>query len=325
MPWLIDRTWESSGVWLLGEDSLLTLDGIIQKYSQQLERKRKKRQSESVSRKRAELKEAIPEDDQAVGDRLTEYKYRITENFKSTIAIGVENKWIIVPSLKEALTDEKLREFKPNRFEVNIESGSDRINIELGEGFTASTISVNVVPRDLFHGSVSFDLTKWAESTRLPAFWSYWARYAFGLNAILVMLSLVYGFAASIKGESEPKRQMRHEAAKLVENGLNDKTLPKAVQLLLEKDFDVGRPAQTEEGTVTTFAARIGMAIIALMVALVWTYPRSVLAIGRGKASMWRQEWWIWLLHKGLWATVVLGTLSAIIKHVAIRAIFHQQ
>jgi hypothetical protein len=186
--------------------------------------------------------------------------------------------------------DTRLQESKPREFVVKLESGTDRIDITIYTGIWGSTLRMSVAPPSLLNGSALYDLQQWGEKYRSHAvvnFWTAsWFVWIIVLTAVTAWSSVIL-FALRERALDAP---LTKRAAALVQEGITDRNLKEAVQILLKLRTGTGR--DESKAIPLTWSVLLWCGYLAMCVILICA-PRSVLAIGKGRQALKRQECWL--------------------------------
>lgn len=301
-------TKEFKGVFFIDQGELLALDDILQAQFREL---RKRRAAKIAQEARQEVKdnpfryrdqatrEAHKAARKSIGQR---YANQVPKGYVEFEIKGVKERFT---SFKEAIASGKLEHTAPRDFDALFSAANETIGITLTSGYLFNGIKITVTPPNLFEGKALVDLEQWAEARRQPNHICWWARNPSLISLIVVMFLLFISSLFGSFNDGERRLIFQKEVYELLKTGINDTNRDKALELLLMNSAGlVPMPSQAAAYNSILWIILLGSVIL---VCLAWLHPKSVVGIGRGKALLQREKWWIFIVVRVVFVSILFG------------------
>jgi hypothetical protein len=281
---------------ILGHEALLRLDGILEEYWQNLNKRKEESIRTQVDREMDESLTRYPalyqEEEKKVSRRKEVETWVASRCADDALSISIEfsdDTKLSVKSFTEAMRHPHVMKEAPGGFEVSLRCKEVRCKVTLRENWGGLSIEVSPegspIANDLFGA-----LKDWAMRNRAPSWQRLWHRgqllvvflWGVWLSSVLIVPGVIYGGAS--------KTAYSAEAAKLLSKGLSSGDQLKATEIMLA--LASGYSPAPARATLPGWYWLLTIGGLALCLILSFP-PNCVIGLGAGEARL--RRWKVWL------------------------------
>lgn len=291
------------GPWIVDHSSLKQLGAIIESISEKFENANNDLIEASVA---SELKNYTG-DQREEQERKLRSSLRTRYGFQKKISTSLTNsKTAEDQSIDNLLTSHELIEESPQDLRINIKSSKRSARIT----FKDNQLSINTTPEtDELAREAYVQLQQWAKSNQPPSWQRIWVKNYSGI--FLSAISLIFFIFILFSGQdTDINQSLKPAAQKLLKDGITEKQIPQAIELLLRHEFkqpysDAKPKAKNKTPLFVKIISFGGFAALAIL----FIRPPLLLGIGRNEKKI--RYWRTWIKFIGI--TIPTFLLSSIV------------
>ncbi|AMV18889.1 hypothetical protein [Planctomyces sp. SH-PL14] len=304
------------GVWLLDEQQLRELDGILDEAFEVMMDIHKatilKNQKEQVAWTEKRYFRNPEEKEKAIEDAKEQEKKRAVEKKRREIRfIGVSDKKCF-ESFKEAFSSHEMTEEEPTGFKVTMTTWGARLDVTLGT-FWFENLSGQIEPdnnKSLSECLVS--LGNWADRTRQPKWIHRWRHGYVGLVLGTIFLTTMALLWVVQSGTTTRLTALGKKLEGIMRSGVTDENRNEAIHLLIQRAVNAPVVEYVAEPH-TVYRMGLVVAIGAIVVWFLFRPPRNAIALGQGRKIYRRHIRKISLVDRFFVGVVVLGLVPTLV------------
>lgn len=306
---LTNKKVEFKAPFLLDKAALLELGELVESERSKLEATRNRRIEEHVKERLSTSSYAgipAPEAEEIVRSSLP---YRLeSSNLSFTFKLD-DGSECVSEGMRDAVIALEDSPHTPIALKIHIESAQVRVDLDIAPFMTRAAILEAGPAGDAGASSVWFSLKTWLDARESP----WIARTLKAWGSALGITSLA-GFALlgmGVFGSSHDP--VRESAIELLEGGISPAETSRALELVMQKIFELNAPAAQ-----TASVAETTLIWVLLVMATIWliSVPIPNVRFGLGKARFRHTvgRLWIWVLTRGLPFLVISAVLVPLVS-----------
>jgi hypothetical protein len=278
---IIPTTRTINGPWFIDSNSLELLNETIEKIESKLEEAYNSLADRTAEAKISEYKRWDKDIDLEAAKLKVRGSYPFDDNEKYVLITSAQGDKIKDDSLILLLKDRKLDQFEPIELDIQIKKGPCEFILEIGASGGELRVRTKVHDDNIF-SDINYELNKWIEKNKPNIALEKWSSWfpVFGFP-IIFLLTLMTLFLTKSTSDIY-KTKLKQESHELLKNGLEEKELSKAVQILLENESNYV-PENFSPSTQTNKTVfNIWLAALVILIIL-FIRPRTVIGLGKNK------------------------------------------
>lgn len=270
-----------NGPWFIDSNSLELLNETIEKIESKLDEAYNSLADRTAEAKISEYKTWDKYIDLEKAKIKVRDSYPFNDNEKYVLITSAQGDKIKDNSLIQLLKDRKLDQFEPIELDIQIKKGPCEIILEIGASCGELRVRTKVHDDNIF-SDINYELNKWIEKNKPDIVlekWSSWFPWVgFPIMFLLTLMTLFLSKSTS----DIYKTKLKQESQELLKNGIEEKEVSKAVQILLENESNYvpenfSPSTQTNKTVFTVWSAALVILII------LFVRPRTVIGLGKNK------------------------------------------
>lgn len=221
------------------------------------------------------------------GHRFREFKkkvrnsYPFTDQKKYVLITSVQGDKIKDDNLILLLKVRKQDQFEPIELNIQIKKGPYEFMLEIGASTGDLKIRIKVHD-DLIFSDINYELNNWIEKNKPNIALEKWSSWFPWVGFPILLLLIIMTLFLSKTTVDIYKPRLKQESHELLKDGLEEKELRKAIQILLENESNYvpesfNPPSQTNKTMFTIWTAALVILII------LFVRPKTVIGLGRKK------------------------------------------
>ncbi len=266
-----------NGPWLINEEALSQLDVLVEKEYQRLRK-----------RKEAVIEKEVNED---FNDLYMEYELNLGPG-----------RTYVTDSLTQAMRDPAILGETPLALRLDLECGEVHAEFMV-DGYDGN-LDINVGPQGNAEAQELYSaLRQWAMKWQAPFWQRVWHKH-FGLQWGIWIVAILIAIFSILVISPSPREEARSKVKILLENGISEEEIYKAIELLLILESNV---SESQLGTIAPSWLKAlfwGGLILCIILSV---KPKIVIGIGKGIERLKFWKWWLRSVSVTL-PSVLLGT-----------------
>ncbi|MTI20395.1 hypothetical protein E1176_05115 [Fulvivirga sp. RKSG066] len=240
----------------------------------------------------------------------TKGSYRFSESEKYVEVISKEGKKIKDESIISLLKDPNIKDFKPAQLRIHIRKGPSEFSLEVGSKYDGELETRAKIPEEGIMNDVNYEIGKWIDKHKPSMVLQKWSSW-FGTIAFFSVILLLILTGNLIEHKKDLYEEiLSNEAAEMLINGISESESQRALEILIQKEFDYVPTDFNPDLEINSTIVDIWLiALIALIILAI--KPKTIVGLGK---NAWKVKFfvkWIYIVFVFIPLSILLPLLRA--------------